>query len=52
MTTLHDQLARLETERLTALLRAAGSLGKLVTATGRVIPLRGTATDKAMEEVT
>ena len=42
MTALYDDLARIETERLATLLKAGSTLSKLVTATGRVISLRGT----------
>lgn len=39
LTSLYDDLARIETERLATLLKAGTTLSKLVTATGRVIPL-------------
>ncbi len=43
LTALYEELARIETDRLTTLLKAGSTLTKLVTATGRVIPLRGRA---------
>lgn len=50
LTALYDDLARIETERLTMLLKAGTRLSKLVTATGRVIPLRGQTPDTAIDE--
>jgi DNA-binding transcriptional regulator GbsR (MarR family) len=50
LTALYDDLAHLETERLTMLLKAGSTLSKLVTATGRVIPLRGGKTDTSLDE--
>ncbi|QFT62651.1 GbsR/MarR family transcriptional regulator [Roseivivax sp. THAF30] len=41
LTNLYEDLARIETEKLRTLLKAGSTLSKLVTATGRVIPLRG-----------
>lgn len=41
MTALYEDLARIETDRLATLLKAGSTLTKFVTATGRVIPLRG-----------
>ncbi len=40
MTAFYEDMERIETERLVALLRAGAKLTKFVTATGRVIPLK------------
>ncbi|SIS64716.1 DNA-binding transcriptional regulator GbsR, MarR family [Roseivivax lentus] len=50
MTALYDDLARIETERLATLLKAGSTLSKLVTATGRVIPMRSTPKAAANED--
>ncbi|WP_172975608.1 MULTISPECIES: GbsR/MarR family transcriptional regulator [unclassified Roseivivax] len=50
MTALYDDLARIETERLATLLKAGSTLSKLVTATGRVIPLSSARKATATED--
>ncbi|MCE0505404.1 MarR family transcriptional regulator [Roseivivax sp. GX 12232] len=51
LTALYDDLARIETERLATLLKAGSTLSKLVTATGRVIPLRSRTDGPEAKEV-
>ncbi|MHA7875734.1 GbsR/MarR family transcriptional regulator [Roseivivax sp.] len=51
LTALYDDLARIETERLATLLKAGSTLSKLVTATGRVIPLRSRTDGPETKEV-